>query len=77
MKKLNIQQIEAHSQFKEVAAPSTPPTGYVAVYAKADGKLYIKDDAGLETDLTATGPGGGGITEAQAKAISRRYAVAL
>jgi hypothetical protein len=39
----------------EMAAPSTPASGKVAVYAKADGKLYIKDDAGAETDLTATG----------------------
>lgn len=41
----------------EIAAPGTPATGKVAVYAKADGKLYIKDDAGTETDLTA-GAGG-------------------
>lgn len=39
----------------EMAAPSTPASGKVAVYAKSDGKLYIKDDAGTETDLTATG----------------------
>lgn len=39
----------------EIAAPSTPASGKVAVYAKSDGKLYIKDDAGTETDLTATG----------------------
>ena len=42
----------------EGAAPSTPATGYVAVYAKADGLLYSKDDAGVETPLgggTATG----------------------
>lgn len=42
----------------EVAAPGTPGAGKVAVYAKSDGKLYIKDDAGTETDLTATGSGG-------------------
>lgn len=39
----------------EMAAPSTPAAGKVAVYAKSDGKLYIKDDAGTETDLTTTG----------------------
>ena len=39
----------------EVAAPATPAAGRVAIYAKTDGKLYIKDDAGTETDLTATG----------------------
>lgn len=41
----------------EIAAPSTPASGKVAVYAKTDGKLYIKDDAGTETDLTAAGSG--------------------
>jgi hypothetical protein len=39
----------------EMAAPSTPGANKVAIYAKSDGKLYIKDDAGTETDLTATG----------------------
>jgi hypothetical protein len=43
-------------QFKEQgSAPSAPPSGYVQVYAKADGKLYAKDDAGAEYDLTAAG----------------------
>jgi len=35
----------------EGAAPSTPSTGYVSMYAKADGLLYSKDDAGVETQL--------------------------
>lgn len=42
----------------EIASPSTPASGKVAVYAKSDGKLYIKDDAGTETDLTGTAPSG-------------------
>jgi hypothetical protein len=42
-------------EFTEAAAAATPGTGLVRVYAKADGKLYIKDDAGTETDLTAGG----------------------
>lgn len=33
------------------AAPSTPPSGYAAIYAKTDGQLYSKDDAGVETPL--------------------------
>jgi hypothetical protein len=41
--------------YAESAAPSTPPSGEVYVYAKAGGKLYIKDDAGLETALLPTG----------------------
>ena len=42
----------------EGAAPATPSIGYVAVYAKADGLLYSKDDAGVETSLGG-GVGGG------------------
>lgn len=34
--------------FSEGSAPSTPASGQVAVYAKTDGKLYRKDDAGTE-----------------------------
>ena len=37
--------------FPEVAAPGTPDTGYVHIYAKSDGKMYRKDDAGVETEL--------------------------
>ena len=43
---------------KEMAAPATPPTGSVRLYAKADGKLYAKDDTGTESDLTAGASGG-------------------
>lgn len=35
----------------ERTAPATPPTGTVFAYAKTDGKLYLKDDAGLESAL--------------------------
>lgn len=38
--------------FPEVAAPGTPPVGYVYFYFKSDGHAYIKDDTGTETDLT-------------------------
>ena len=37
--------------FVEGAAPGTPPAGMVYAYAKADGLLYQKDDAGVETPL--------------------------
>jgi hypothetical protein len=37
----------------EGTAPATPSTGTVAVYAKTDGKVYAKDDAGTESDLSA------------------------
>lgn len=37
----------------EVSAPGTPTSGFGSLYAKVDGKLYWKDDAGTEYDLTA------------------------
>lgn len=45
-------------RMKEQTAPSTPPSGYSELYVKSDGKLYLKDDAGTETDVAA-GSGGG------------------
>lgn len=45
--------------FTEAAAPSTPANGKVILYAKTDGRLYSKDDAGTET-LVSGGAGGGG-----------------
>lgn len=39
--------------FTEVAAPSTPAAGLVVCYAKADGLIYCKDDAGTETPMGA------------------------
>jgi len=56
----------------EETAPDTPPSGKVVMYAKADGLMYAKDDAGTETLLSnavsgiteltgdvAAGPGSG------------------
>jgi hypothetical protein len=45
--------------FSEGVAASTPSAGKVALYAKADGLLYSKDDTGAET-LVSGGAGGGG-----------------
>lgn len=59
---VSIQQHEQPIQIKEVASPSTPPAGYAYIYAKSDNKVYMMNDAGVETDLTATGPGGGATT---------------
>lgn len=42
---------------EQSSSPATPASGYGIVYAKTDGKLYFKNDAGTETDLTATGGG--------------------
>lgn len=33
---------------KTSPAPATPPTGFVVAYAKSDGRLYQKDEAGIE-----------------------------
>lgn len=44
---------------EHASAPSTPSSGQVAIYAKADGLMYSKDDAGTET-LMSGGAGGGG-----------------
>lgn len=38
-------------QFTEAVAPATPASGVVRIYAKSDGKLYSKDDAGAESPL--------------------------
>lgn len=48
--------------FAEGAAPGTPAAGQVIAYAKADGLLYIKDDAGTETGLAGGGGGSGTVT---------------
>ena len=49
-------RFQTFHEMREVAAPATPATGYVRVYAKSDGLVYSKDDAGVETVVT----GGGG-----------------
>ena len=36
----------------EASAPSTPASGKVVIYAKTDGLVYGKDDAGTETKLS-------------------------
>ena len=41
----------------EGAAASTPATGKVTIYAKTDGAVYSKDDAGAETQLGVGGSG--------------------
>lgn len=41
----------------EIATPSTPASGYGKIYAKSDNKIYFLNDAGTETDLTASGSG--------------------
>ncbi len=38
----------------EIATPATPATGFVSVYAKSDGLLYVLDDAGVERTTTTS-----------------------
>jgi hypothetical protein len=47
-----------HQRLTEIAAPSTPASGEAALYVKTDGKLYLKNDAGTEYDLTGGAPSG-------------------
>lgn len=46
--------------FVEGAAAATPASGRAVIYAKADGLMYSKDDAGVET-LMSSGAGSGGV----------------
>lgn len=40
------------------SSPSNPSSGYQKIYAKSDGKLYVRTSAGTETELTnAAGSG--------------------
>jgi hypothetical protein len=44
----------------EAAAPATPASGFVRIYAKTDGRIYSKDDTGAEYGpFDAAGSGGG------------------
>lgn len=40
--------------FEEAAAPATPGTGESAMYFKTDSRVYIKDDAGVELQLSTS-----------------------
>jgi hypothetical protein len=44
----------------QMSAPSTPANGYGRIYKKTDDKLYFKNEAGTEYDLTA---GGGSVSD--------------
>jgi hypothetical protein len=45
------EQAYPSTRYTEAAAPSTPASGEVIIYAKSDGLLYSKDDAGAESSL--------------------------
>ena len=54
----------AQQILQESAAPSTPAAGYVSVYAKSDGLVYAKDDAGLETLVSGSAALAGSASQA-------------
>lgn len=60
-----IQDIDIpHLEFGEAAAPGTPASAVVRIYAKSDGLMYSKDDAGAETLMSGgLGSGGGMATD--------------
>lgn len=51
-----------HLRVREYAVPGTPAASFGYLYAKTDSKLYFKNDAGAEFDLTNTG-GSGNVTK--------------
>lgn len=55
----------------EMAAPATPAAGKVSFYAKSDGLLYSKDDAGTETVVTGGGGSGSSPTTTRGDLIRR------
>jgi len=68
--------VSDYLELTEASAPSTPGSGKVRVYAKSDGKLYQKDDAGTETDLAASGGGGTALLSCSLAARSGDFSVA-
>jgi hypothetical protein len=46
--------VDGYLDIDEESAPGTPAANTVRIYAKADAKIYKKDDAGVETQLATT-----------------------
>jgi len=53
---------------ENAASPATPSSGTLLVYAKTDGNLYAKNDAGTETNITGGGGGGGAVNSVSVSA---------
>jgi len=51
--------IDNFIDINEETAPSAPGAGKLRVYAKVDGKLYKKDDTGVESEVGSGGAGTG------------------
>lgn len=55
--------------FTEQAAPATPAAAKVVIYPKADGLMYSKDDAGVETLMSS---GASGITASSTDTLTNK-----
>jgi hypothetical protein len=49
--------------FISTTTPGIPASGFVRVYARPDGKLYARNDQGVEFDLTASDGGSSDLIE--------------
>ncbi len=45
----------SYFDFEEISEPATPINNFFRVYPKANGRIYGKNDAGIEYDLTISG----------------------
>jgi hypothetical protein len=62
----NIETLKVDTfNFAEGAAPATPASGQIVVYAKANNRLYAKNDLGEEFELT----GGGSLAQISASKV--------
>jgi len=47
--------MSAEILLKQDVAGATPPVGFATIYVKTDGKMYTKNDAGIEILITGAG----------------------
>lgn len=62
--------VDDYADFNEEAAPGTPGSGKVRMYAKSDGRFYGKDDAGTEFSMF-----GGGASESVSTQTNTDYTI--
>ena len=53
-----ISEVSRLDLLERATAPATPSSGAVSIYAKSDSKIYVKNDAGVESLI-----GSGGIEQ--------------
>lgn len=61
---------EGFIQLEQIAAPATPAADKARLYIKSDNHLYLKDEAGTETDLMEAGTGVAGPVSSTDEAIA-------